>query len=321
MDCELIHRPMPRCANRTGRYPLSLLQFVKHAAFAGLGKTRPNLLWEIELRFFSKVYLLIPSFLGSGHFEKMSALTHDPTETAYLSNLIGRGFADYFSKKIHGAKFTHSYECAMRMKNPLAKISGKRPDFYCVSSNKQFAVEAKGYSKTRVTDAEMLIHLSQAKTSSTKSAANRLPVHFYSASVAHALYEAPIVKFWDELNPRLRSPSKRPARLAQIARPVENTVEYDETLNLKLRKQFYETVRELVEIISLPQGLSDKFKDYYVFELKQPTEFLHKILLHRIIVEEPFNQGSWLSNIDSIREDNYYIDVDGIGLIGRSFSS
>jgi len=69
-------------------------------------------------------------------------------------------------------------------------ISGERPDFYCDTLNKQFAVETKGYSAQSVSDTSMKKHKAQSKT-------GPLNVHFSAANVAYNLYRKPKIKYYD----------------------------------------------------------------------------------------------------------------------------
>jgi len=183
-------------------------------------------------RYASLFFEFVPTLFGNGKFERFPDLASDPTETAYLSNKIGRAFADYFSKNVYNAIFTHSYECAMIEAGfPLA---GERPDFYCDTGSCQFAVEAKGYSAPSVSDVKMVKHKNQSKT-------GPLSVHFSIASVAHGLYKSPRIKYYD---------------------PVGEDMPYSYDLNYGLRKSYYKSVLNFIRLVSVPSDQSEFDSNY-----------------------------------------------------------
>ncbi|WP_194715873.1 hypothetical protein [Noviherbaspirillum soli] len=265
---------------------ISFLEFVKHATFAGIN--RP-FFPHLPFRYLGLFFEFIPSFLWSDHFRLLPELVNDPTETAYTSNRIGRAFADYFSKKLYGAKFTHSYECAMALKG--YPISGERPDFYCDTLTKQFAVEAKGYTAQSISDIAMKKHKTQSKT-------GPLPVNFSAASVTYNLYKAPKIKFYD---------------------PVGENTPYDESLNLQLREIYYRTALDFIEQISDSRKQSE-LSDYFAYNISHPFFPARQILVHRGISEQNWRNAEWFASLErNVGQDgDFYIDVDGIGLSNRS---
>ena len=288
MEYELIHQDAAG-KKTTSINRMSFLAFVKHATFAGINR---SFFPHLPFRYSSLFFEFIPSFFLSGHFHRLQELANDPTETAYLSNRIGRAFADYFSKKLYGARFTHSYECAMELKGH--PISGERPDFYCDALTKQFAVEAKGYSAQSISDPAMGQHKAQSKT-------GPLPVHFSAASVAYNLYKSPKIKFYD---------------------PEGDNVPYDDALNSELRDLYYRSVLHFIETFAGP-SIQSEFPDYLAYNISYPFTAVRQILVHRAIYERSWNTIEWLNSIehnDGI-DDEFYIDIDGIGLTSRSTRS
>lgn len=265
---------------------ISFLAFVKHATFAGINR---RFFSHLPFRYSGLFFEFMPSFFWSNHFDLLPELVNDPTETAYVSNRIGRAFADLFSKKVYGARFTHSYECAMELQGH--SIKGERPDFYCDALSKQFAVEAKGYSAHSVSDAAMKKHKLQSQT-------GPLPVNFSVASVAYNLYRYPNIKFYD---------------------PKGDNVPYDNSLNSKLRSLYYDSALTFIERISDVRTQSE-FSDYFAYNISYPFMAVRQILVHRAISERSWGNVEWLASIEqrSGENDEFYIDVDGIGLTNRS---
>jgi hypothetical protein len=265
---------------------ISFLAFVKHATFAGINR---QFFPHLPFRYSSLFFEFAPSFFYSNHFQLLPELANDPTETAYISNRIGRAFADYFSKKLYGAKFSHSYECAMQLQRH--PVSGERPDFYCDTLTKQFAVEAKGYSAKSISEGAMKKHKAQSKT-------GPLPVNFSAASVAYNLYNTPKIKFYD---------------------PEGDNVPYDDSLNLKLRNLYYQSALYFIEQISGPRTQSE-LPDYFAYNIPYSFMAARQILVHKAILEQRWRNVEWFASIEKKEgsDDDLYIDVDGIGLTTRT---
>lgn len=285
MKYELIHQDAAGKITTSVDH-ISFLAFVKHATFAGI---KSRFFPRLPFRYSSLFFEFISSFFWSDHFDLLPELVNDPTETAYVSNRIGRAFADFFSKKLYGAKFTHSYECAMELQGH--PIKGERPDFYCDALSMQFAVEAKGYSAQSVSDAAMQKHKLQSQT-------GPLPVNFSVASVAYNLYRYPKIKFYD---------------------PEVDNVPYDKSLNSKLRSLYFDSALTFIERISDSRTQSE-FSDYFAYNIPVSFMAVRQILVHKAISERSWGNVEWLASIEqrSGENDEFYIDVDGIGLTNRS---
>jgi len=263
---------------------ISFLAFVKHATFAGISNGfSPGMLFRYASQFFD----FYPSFWGpANHFWTLHELSFDPTERAFLSNRIGRAFADYLSKKLYKARYTHCYETAMLLKG--LPIVGKRPDFFCDATTKQFAVEAKGYSSRSISDQSMKKHKAQSQTGGIK-------VNFTTASVAYNLYRSAIVKYYD---------------------PDGENVPYDTILNAKLRHWYYSNALSLIEAITNHREQSE-LPDFLAFNVNFPSIHFPRILIHKAIYERSWENIEGLTSLEEINVSNnseFYIDVDGIGL-------
>lgn len=267
---------------------LSYLQFTKHLAFAGMGVNRSL----YNLFRFSGFMLEFVQYwrYGGDCFFVRDVIFHDPTELGQISNRIGKGLADYLAKKICGAKYTHNYEDAMVEYG--YPIKGKRPDLYCDTRSRQFAVEAKGYKVSSVSANKMRDHKSQSRE-------GPIPVHFSVASVAYNLYESPAVKFHD---------------------PVGGDIEYSDDIKRKLIAIYYRSILDSIEQLGMEpsnqvEGLPKSFIAYRIPFL-EPKRSLY-LLLHKSIVEGLWEEMSEFHS-DHDEDDFFtYIDVDGVGLCIR----
>lgn len=264
---------------------LSHLAFAKHLAFSGVGLHRHPIHY---LRFYS-YYLEVFQFWSDNpnRFSLPAPFNHDPTEKNMLSNRIGKALADFLAKKYYSARFTHCYEDAMVRFGH--QIKGKRPDLYCDNLREQFAIESKGFSAASISQAEMSKHKSQSQQ-------GPIPVNFSIASVSFDLYRSPKVKFYD---------------------PINKDTEYHKDQNQQLRSLYYQSVLELIGFSRGSQERS-QFDDFYSFRLFPPFLDL-KLLVHRSILKREWGSDEWLYSIEKNydREEETYIDLDGIGLTSR----
>jgi hypothetical protein len=270
---------------------IGFLAFCKHLAFAGFGVQKSPMFIYRYLGFFFEWRQYWQS--NPDYFSILSPFDNDPTERSYISNKIGCAYADYFAKKLYGAKFTHAYEDAMvRHGYP---VKGERPDYYCDNLSQQFAVESKGLSKGAVSQNEMTNHKQQSQR-------GPVPVNFTAASVAYDLYQNPKVKFHD---------------------PANDNIEYSDEINLQLRSLYLSAVLDFLESLGAERSRSD-YDNYFSFSLdylRTPvSEF--RLLVHRAIISREWMSNDWLEGINQNEErdaDNYgpYIDLDGIGLTRR----
>ena len=269
-------------------FDLTYLQFTKHLAFAGMGVHRSL----YNLFRFSGFMLEFVQYwrIREDRFTVPEVIFHDPTELGQLSNRIGKGLADFLAKKIYEAKYTHNYEAAMvQYGHP---IKGRRPDLYCDTGSKQFAVEAKGYKVSSVSANKMLDHKSQSRE-------GPVPVHFSVASVAFNLYESPTVKFHD---------------------PVGENIEYAEDINKKLIAIYYRSILDSIEQVGMER--SDRVENLpegyvaYQIPIIPPKRSLY-LLLHKSIVSNGWDDIREFYNGYPEDDSSTYIDVDGVGLCIR----
>jgi len=263
--------------------PLSFLAFTKHATFAGLG---PDFGPYPLLRRIVQTLDFLQYWDGpNGCFTLPRALKDDPTKLNHLSNRIGRALADHCAKSISGARFTHCYESAMKAAN--RPIKGRRPDFYCDTLTKQFAIEAKGYSRQSVSDEAMKEHKRQAKT-------GPLSVHFSRASVSYNLYRAPKIKYYDP--------------------PSE--AKYDDDLNRRLRSEYYETILASLKLFPESAPVTIGEHEFTAFSI-HPLFPNGCILVHPMILKEAWRESvDWLKFIpkDGFETETAFVDSDGIGI-------
>lgn len=268
---------------------ISQWQFAKHLAFAGIGTQRGGFIpFRIVAQFIdffqywddhNDCFCLPPVF------------ENDPTEKNFVSNRIGKALADFCAKKYSGAIYTHCYEDAMSVNGH--KIRGERPDFYCDTGSKQFAIEAKGFSRKSISENEMLKHKIQSGT-------GPISVHFTIASVAYDLYSSPKVKYYD---------------------PPNDGVEYDSETNLKLRSNYYTAI--LRDLKLFPFRLSERSfqDDYFEYPIVLGSRQI-SVIIHEDIIKEKWKKKEWLEEFKSQPQtlDFGFIDVDGIGVRGTSDS-
>jgi hypothetical protein len=173
------------------------------------------------------------------------------------------------------------------------KITGERPDFYCDTGTKQFAIEAKGFERKSVSENRMQTHKDQSST-------GPIPVHFTMASVAYDLYSSPKVKYYD---------------------PPNDGVEYDSELNLKLRSDYYTAILNGLRFHRLHQLERSFQDDYFMYPLFFEGLDL-SLIIHKDIIKEKWLKNEWIEgfNIQAPDLDFGFIDVDGIGLCSRSKS-
>ncbi len=281
MDYSLIHQDAAGVKHHSDR-SITYLQLVKHLTFAGIDRTW---FFDMPFRYLGNFFEYAQYYQwNNGPMHPLGLLDADPTERNYLSNRIGRALADHLSKKIYNARYTHSYECAMHLAG--LPIAGPRPDFYCDTGASQFAVEAKGFSSATVSNSAMQKHKLQA-------GAGPLQVNFAVASVAYNLYDTPHVKFYD---------------------PVIGDAEYANDLNFQLRENYYRRALSSVEDSGWFESVNDRVDEFRVYRsrslLPSPA-----ILIHDAIVRQTWRDRQWNYERESINEDRFYVDNDGIGVV------
>lgn len=267
---------------------ISLCAFAKHSAFAGIDLNRQRTA-ESLIRMAENILFFLPSF-AKGKFSVIPSLAHDPTEKGQFSNRVGRAFADYFAKKIYGARWTLCYECVMKYCNVSLQNTGKRPDFYCISPTQQFVIESKGWDYSSVSNKKIISVKTQA---SLCMQTNQLPIpiNFSVASIAYNIYNTPVIKFID---------------------PEGNSTEYNKELNDELRKGYYDFIRKLIKGVSFTKFKQQpQYKEATICTLyDRPL----KILINEEIFSEEKKDYRWLEKVETIEEENYYIDRDGVGI-------
>lgn len=207
------------------QYQVGLARLLKHIGVAGQNKPLSAFSILRGFGFLAYFYHYVdhPHLLWMPfRFRRNYSSLWDPTDIAQFANIIGKAVADMLARRISGALYTHTYEAALLVKNKT--MSGKRPDFYCDTGDKQFALEAKGFTRNNVSDRKMQDFKNQA-------AAGSLPVHFHVACATYALFDYPIIaKYYD---------------------PENDNVVYDHQTSLILARSFYSSV--LGSLSELPE--------------------------------------------------------------------
>lgn len=271
---------------------LSLPCFLKHAAVAGRADylSFPGRVTRaLGVLAANHEYFDLKKLRWRG-FQPLPPHMTDPTEQGDFSTIVGRAVADYLAKTLVGAKLTHSYEAAMLVIG--YPLKGTRPDFYCVTSNEQFALEAKGYTKQYIGNASMAARKKQA-------AAGPIPVNFSIASVTYNLFGQVKCKFHD---------------------PVAPNTSFNYRLNSFLASIYYETIFQQVSSLKYTDRIIIDNREYNVYEL--PTrEFQNNLGISVLIpteIKEPLPQNEYLQiPREQYEDESVYIDSDGIGILIR----
>lgn len=277
---------------------MTLPAFLKHAAITGQGPRfgiLPSLARGLGVLMFYRRYIDAPRWSGWSGFRKADLQFNDPTEQGDFSTLAGKAIADFLAKRLLGAKFTHAYEAAMHVRG--LPIVGPRPDFYCTTRDRQFSMEAKGYSAGTVSQAKMAEHKAQSQ-------AGPIPVHFSVTSVAYNIYDVLRCKFHD---------------------PVREGIEFSHRENNELAKQHYRNLHAGLSeyLVAHPVNHGDRqFDGYdispYLFagRRNRPVTLLFDSRIMGNIERENILDDEY-TRID---EGEIYVDVDGIGMhVGRTY--
>jgi hypothetical protein len=272
------------------QYQVGLARLLKHIGIAGQNKPLSAFSILRGFGFLAYFYHYIdhPQLLWMPfRFRRNSSSLWDPTEIGQFANIIGKAVADMLARRISGALFTHAYEAALLVKNRT--LSGKRPDLYCDTGHKQFALEAKGFTRSNVSDTKMQDFKKQAASGS-------LPVHFYVACATYALFDYPIItKYYD---------------------PENDNVEYDLHASLILARSFYSSV--LGSLSELPEVDSRKLSntDCSSFSLDRFGLVDCRVMIAKEAVKWTLSEKipSKLPSFEKYEEDDIFLDEDGIGI-------
>jgi hypothetical protein len=251
-------------------------------------------------------YMDRTAFYTNDRFSEPPIDISDPTEKSQFSNIVGKGIADFLSKRIDNSMLTVNYEAALRLlRQP---ISGSRPDLLAFSSSSRFALEAKGYSRRSV---QMNKHKAQAGSGS-------IPVHYSVACVSYNMYRSIRCNYHD---PRI------------------SDVRYDSALLRLLSKAYYYSFREYanIESANYPIPVMDNhqvgFRRFALSEylrLDRSQSEILSMLSNRMfgykniylllpatldeLSENGLREGD-TAFVMSDMNDNVYIDSDRIGLM------
>ncbi len=283
---------------------LSELALLKHLAMAGQG-------FMPSIRHYTKaigiflhyIEYLNPAALRNSRFSEPPPMRQDPTEKGQFSNLVGKGVADFLSRRLSHAKVTFSYEAVMAVNGN--KIKGRRPDLYCIGQGFQFAVEAKGLAKAEVSSAEMAKHKKQSRQ-------GPVPVNFSIASISFNLFHSARCKYHD---------------------PINKNTSYNQRANDALLYFYYRGIFEYLDdkFFRVEIGEIEGMRCFFIDIIGPGTPY--SILLDGrlslcLVLQEDFKAYTIDSNIKKhffnerqITGPNYYLDTDGIGFALREFHS
>lgn len=273
------------------------LAFLKHFAVAGQGyqPSASRLLRIIGSMLWFHDYMNFGTF-STGRFGQPPALRRDPSAQAQFSNLAGKALADLLAKRLDGALVTFGYEAAMACSD--LPIVGARPDLFCITNRRQFAVEAKGLSVASVSDRDMRGHKMQA-------ASGPLPVHFCVAAVSYGIFTTPKCRYHD---------------------PVAESNEFNRSLASALARHYYEGWAQIldsglfdVQVRNLPTGryyelsmsedLASSFWLPWIYGRRAPISILIDSRVRKFA-----ERGSWPTDASVIDLPELFVDSDGVGL-------
>jgi hypothetical protein len=272
------------------KYDIGLARLLKHVGIAG--QIRP--LWAFStlrglgfLLYFHN-YIDAPIFSWKApKFRRDSLQLIDPTDISHFSNIIGRAIGDMLARRISGAKYTHTYENALLVRNIVCLE--ERPDFYCDTGKVQFAMEVKGYSRSSVSDNKMSDIKNQA-------ASGPLPVPFYIACATYGVFDHPLkAKYYD---------------------PENENVEYDQNLSIVLARAYYSNIYSEVSSLKELRPVIINNVECQAYSLDTFGLFGHKIIISTTIRKWLLNdtRNGELPVVESIESDDLFLDSDGIGI-------
>jgi hypothetical protein len=299
MDIEVEYIDQNRnLSNRTES--INGFGLIKHLAIAGQGYL-PSVKYYTRTVGLFLHYIEYLKFqdISASHFSEPPPVRRDPTEKGDFSTLAGKGIADFLAKKLSGAKVTHNYESAMTIAG--FKVTGKRPDLYCIGTDFQFGLEAKGYSIGSISGNEMLKHKDQAIS-------GPLLVHFSVASVSYNMYEKVYCKYHD---------------------PFNRNVRFNEAVNQELNRVYYSGIFEYLDfnVFRIEEDLIQNRRCFFIDIIGPGTPYslyfgqsnLALILQHEF---KKFTTKDFVKfNDDVIQGAEFYLDTDGIGIGLRMFKS
>lgn len=100
-----------------------------------------------------KDYIRWESFHDNNRFSIPYTGIKDLTEKNHFSNIVGKAIADFLSKKIDNSLYTVNYEAAMSLCGH--SLLGMRPDLLAFNHDEKFAIEAKGFSRSNISNNDM----------------------------------------------------------------------------------------------------------------------------------------------------------------------
>jgi hypothetical protein len=232
-------------------------------------------------------YIDHPLFWGRQlHFHQNEDF-YNPAKIAPFSKIIGDAIGDMFARRISGAKYTHIYEDALRERHQVC--TGPRPDFYCDTGEKQFALEVKGRTEKSFSDNKMEKVKKQAGS-------GKLSVDFYIACVTYSIFDYQIkVKYYD---------------------PENEFAEYDRELAVILARKYYSQI--LSETLKLQESENRTINgiECEAYALDNYGLINCKLLISKSIRNWLNFTGTniHLPEMKKYEEEFVFLDNDGVGI-------
>jgi hypothetical protein len=295
-------------ARLTRHFTLKLPRFLKHFAMAGAGFSPALPLLARGLGAFLWYSHFLDPVLAGGHsFGQPPPILRDPSLKAHFSNLSGRALADFLGRELEQALATWSYEGLMTV---LAYPQvGPRPDLVAVGPQSVTAIEAKGYARTSVSDADMLQFKHQA-------AQGPIPRHRWAASVAFGLYDSVRVRYHDPAGE-----GRQPTREDSLKHLERYFVEVNATA-----RQLRGTTRTINGRPYVAMPLTDAARGRMPLDIAgsdtltkvtlliDPVRAADTLDVLRSALANARSEQELVSPASTIDTDSMFIDTDGIGI-------
>jgi len=291
---------------------ISNLALIKHMAFSGMGYNLSlrKLMRMIGMYLHYNYYL--KDLTSNNCFSKLPDYLYDPTELSHFSNIVGKAFADYVSKKIYNSFATFSYEAALKIlinNGKIANTKDKRGDLIAFTSNGMFAVEAKGLSDKKIY--KTTIDKAKAQLSEIL-----IGVNFSVISISHNIYKKIKLKYeYIENSSGLNNNYYKELKKDLFINYYNNISSFInenvfEVSNIEIKKKDFHLLRFQEDFIS------KELSNFSLFlKLEDITEKFAILITKDIDIYKDKGIEENFIREYSYEDENTYIDVDGIGIM------
>lgn len=266
---------------------VSLARMLKHAAIAGYGGNVGRIGCFVKsfglLAYYSEYFDIRYGFVLQGF---KNPKTINPTQKSHFSVIASTAIADILSKDILLVKHTHTYEDAMSAAG--IPIKGSRPDLYCASMTKKYAIEVKGDSKLSISGG-----FEASAKARACNPANPLIVNAGFASILYGIYKSPKFRFID---------------------PTISDDRFDGEFHKRLAIRYYNAVLSELLNSSKSSMLTLDGRVFVIREIKF-DEIVCRLMVDEAIKDAIDSSSNILINgFPSIDTEDVFVDVDGIGV-------